>query len=82
MASRNRNRPSLIKEDADEERNLWYSIRSDARRVDSIIVRPPWITLLMSAYVGSSLLNHVAGREQFKVDTDERNYCNPRLTER
>jgi hypothetical protein len=37
MASRNRNRPN-IKEEADEERNLWHTIRSDSRRIDSVVV--------------------------------------------
>ncbi|KAE9988352.1 hypothetical protein EG327_003381 [Venturia inaequalis] len=34
MASRNRNRPGLHKEDADEERALWHEVRSNGKRID------------------------------------------------
>lgn len=37
MASRNRNRPGVVKEDADEERSLWNQIRSEAKRIDSLV---------------------------------------------
>jgi len=39
MAARNRNRPGLVKEDADEERSLWNQIRSESKRIDDLIVR-------------------------------------------
>src|SRR5215469_9441782 len=38
MASRNRNRPGVVKEDADEERSLWNQIRSESKRIDSLVV--------------------------------------------
>jgi hypothetical protein len=39
MAARNRNRPGLVKEDADEERSLWNQIRSESKRIDDLVVR-------------------------------------------
>jgi hypothetical protein len=39
MAARNRNRPGLVKEDADEERSLWNQIRSESKRIDALVVR-------------------------------------------
>lgn len=38
MASRNRNRPGLHKEDADEERALWHEVRSNGKRIDQQVV--------------------------------------------
>ena len=38
MASRNRNRPGFVKEDADEERSLWGQIRTESKRIDSLVV--------------------------------------------
>ena len=38
MASRNRGRPSQIKDDANEERELWRQIQADARRIDALVV--------------------------------------------
>lgn len=35
MAARARGRPSQLKDDADEERNLWKSIREDAKDLDA-----------------------------------------------
>ncbi|KAF1815621.1 hypothetical protein P152DRAFT_505479 [Eremomyces bilateralis CBS 781.70] len=36
MASRNR-RPNAVKDDADEERGIWNQLRSDAKRVDTLM---------------------------------------------
>lgn len=38
MAARNRGRPSQIKDDANEERELWRQIQADARRIDGLVV--------------------------------------------
>lgn len=38
MASRNRNRPGLHKEDADEERALWHEVRGNGKRIDQQVV--------------------------------------------
>lgn len=38
MAARNRNRPGVVKEEADEERALWQQVRGDGKRVDALVV--------------------------------------------
>lgn len=39
MAARNRPRAGQIKNDADEEMSIWNQLRSDAKRVDVLVVR-------------------------------------------
>ena len=39
MASRIRNRQPPPKDDADEERSIWVSLRAEGNRVDSMVVR-------------------------------------------
>jgi hypothetical protein len=39
MAARSRPRGGQLKEEFDEERSLWNQIRSDARRIDQLMVR-------------------------------------------
>ena len=36
--SRSRGRPPLIKDDADEERNIWQQLKLDAKRLDGLVV--------------------------------------------
>jgi SAGA-associated factor 29 len=41
MAARSRPRGGQIKDDFDEERNIWNSIRRDAQKVDEMLVFAP-----------------------------------------
>lgn len=38
MSSRNRNRPGVVKEEADEERQLWSRVRESGSRIDQLVV--------------------------------------------
>jgi hypothetical protein len=38
MAGRNRNRPALMKEEADEERQLWSEVKNSGNRIDQLVV--------------------------------------------
>lgn len=46
MAARSRPRAGQLKDDFDEERNIWNSIRRDAQKVDEMLVRSMNIALL------------------------------------
>lgn len=39
MAARSRPRGGQLKEEFDEERSIWNSIKADGRRVDQLMVR-------------------------------------------
>ena len=39
MAARSRPRAGQVKEEVDEERSIWNQLRSDAKRVDALVVR-------------------------------------------
>lgn len=52
MAARSRPRGGQLKEEFDEERSIWNSIKADGRRVDQLMVRHIAVFVVI---VGSSL---------------------------
>jgi SAGA-associated factor 29 len=48
MAARSRPRAGQVKEEVDEERSIWNQLRSDAKRVDALVVRTNFYSMSSS----------------------------------